>query len=214
MDGVSAPSERSEPAAPARSTLRNQVALRGPLPARVALGRNLRIGLCRDLQAHITPWGEGWERTREAHTRSRALSAPSRALAVAETSNGTGPPTDGASAGRPPPAPRPVSPPCRPPPPPSGVLTFLLVSPQRRCRLWSFGRGLSPRCCPPTRSPGHATASARSAAAAGPPGLSREPREEEAPAAEPAREPRRRAARRTQYYGCVLLCTQQLGDHE
>lgn len=138
------------------------------------------------------------------------VSAPSRALPVAETSNGTGPPTDRASGGPAVPTPTPHC----PPPPPSGVLTLLLVSPQRRCRLWSFGRGLSPRCCPPARSPGQATASARPAAAAGPPGLSREPREEEAPAAEPAQEPRRRAARRTQYYGCVLLCTQQPGDHE
>lgn len=67
---------------------------------------------------------------------------------------------------------------------------------------------------PPARGPGHAPACARGAAAAGPEGLSREAREEEAPAAEPGPERRRRAARRTQYYGCVLLRAQQPGDHE
>lgn len=77
--------------------------------------------------------------------------------------------------------------------------------------LWA---GAEPAVLPPARCPGHATPSARGAAAAGPPGLSRELREEETPAAEPERERRRRAARRTQYYGYVLLCTQQPGDHE
>lgn len=77
--------------------------------------------------------------------------------------------------------------------------------------LWA---GAEPSELPPARGPGHAPAGARRAAAAGPAGLSREPREEEAPAAEPGPEPRRRAARRTQYYGCVLLCAQQPGDHE
>ncbi|KAK2086128.1 hypothetical protein P7K49_035553 [Saguinus oedipus] len=65
-----------------------------------------------------------------------------------------------------------------------------------------------PAVVPPARRSGHAAPSGRGAAAAGPPGLSRERREEEAPAAEQELEPRQRAARRTQYYGCVLLCAQ------
>lgn len=56
----------------------------------------------------------------------------------------------------------------------------------------------------PGRGPGHALPSARGAAAAGPPGLSREPREEQARAAEPEREPRRRRAARDPV---LWLCT-------
>lgn len=56
-----------------------------------------------------------------------------------------------------------------------------------------LGAGAKPEILPRARRLGHAAPSARGAAAAGPPGLSREPREEEAPAVERDGEPRRRA---------------------
>lgn len=77
-----------------------------------------------------------------------------------------------------------------------------------------LGAGAEPAVSPPARRPGHAAPSARRAAAAGPPGLSREPRAAAARAAEPERGPRRRRGRGTQYYGCVLLRAQQPGGHE
>lgn len=71
-----------------------------------------------------------------------------------------------------------------------------------------LGAGAEPAVVPGARLLGHAAPSACGAVAAGPPGLSRERREEESPAVEPDGEPQRRAARQTQYYGCVLLCPQ------
>lgn len=68
-----------------------------------------------------------------------------------------------------------------------------------------LGAGAEPAIVPGARRLGHAAPSACGAAAAGPPGLSRQPREEEAPAGQRDQEPRRR---QTQYYGCVLLCPQ------
>lgn len=56
-----------------------------------------------------------------------------------------------------------------------------------------LGAGAEPVILPRARRLGHAAPSAHGAAAAGPPGLSREPREEEVPAVERDREPRRRA---------------------
>lgn len=67
---------------------------------------------------------------------------------------------------------------------------------------------------PLTRRPDHAPQSARGATASGPPGLSRESRAEEARRGSRSGSRGGGGQRGTQYYGCVLLCTQQPGDHE
>lgn len=56
-----------------------------------------------------------------------------------------------------------------------------------------LGAGAEPVIAPGGCRPGHAAPLARGATAAGPPGLSRESQEEEAPLVERDREPRRRA---------------------
>lgn len=71
-----------------------------------------------------------------------------------------------------------------------------------------FGAGAERAIVPGAHRLGHAARLVYRAKAAGPPELSRETREEEVPAVEQDREPQQRAARRTQYYGCVLLCPQ------
>lgn len=77
--------------------------------------------------------------------------------------------------------------------------------------LWA---GAEPAVLSPVRRTGHASPSANRATAAGPPGLSREPPEEEARRWSRSGSRGRCGQRGTQYYGCVLLCTQQPGDHE
>lgn len=77
--------------------------------------------------------------------------------------------------------------------------------------LWA---GAELAVLPLTRRPDHAPKSARGATAAGPPGLSQESREEEARRRSRSGSRGGGGQRGTQYYGCVLLCTQQPGDHE
>lgn len=148
MDGVSAPSERSESAAPAHSTLRNQVAVRGPPPVRVAWGGILECGLCRDLQAHHTLGCGVGEHSGNAHPQPG--SCPRRAAhsqwlrrPMAPDPQQTGLP----GAGRPHPhPPLPPAPALRGPDSPSCVSTEALS-------FMEFWAGAEPSVLPPRPQP-------------------------------------------------------------